>query len=356
LSYSNQLEPVQTRVGPQEARYRIEQSIPFPWKLRKKGLVALENARAEYEKFRSQHLRLRADVKSAFYEFAYLAKALAINEENLNLLVNLERVAQTKFKSGGASNQDLLKAQVELGRLANEVETLKDMIPVVAGRLNALLNRDWDAVLPLPERIPQTQFAADTESLANGWRRDNPLLKSVQHNAAEAELGVGLAKLDYVPDLSVGYERILTGESMTGVSGSGEDAEMVMVSINLPLWLHSRRARVREAEAELNASRESAEAFLRDLDSRGTMAAYQYRNARRQAGLYEHALLPKANQALKAAQTDYSGGRTDFLTLVDSQRTLLEFHLAYYRAVASAEQYLAELEVLAGRSLGEAIP
>ena len=41
----------------------------------------------------------------------------------------------------------------------------------------------------------------------------------------------------------------------------------------------------------------------------------------------------------------------DFLSLIDAQRTLLDYHLSYQRALADNRQKLAELEMLAGTEL-----
>ncbi len=52
-----------------------------------------------------------------------------------------------------------------------------------------------------------------------------------------------------------------------------------------------------------------------------------------------------------ASETAYTGGTIDFLSLVDAQRTLLEFQLRYERAVTNNQQKLSELEMLAGAEL-----
>ena len=58
---------------------------------------------------------------------------------------------------------------------------------------------------------------------------------------------------------------------------------------------------------------------------------------------------------MQASETAYQAGTVDFLSLIDAQRTLLNFQLRYERAVTDNEQKLAELEMLAGSELGDVL-
>ena len=54
---------------------------------------------------------------------------------------------------------------------------------------------------------------------------------------------------------------------------------------------------------------------------------------------------------MEAASAGYRTGKTDFLTFLDSQRTLLKFRLEEHRALRDFRRHLAKLEQLAGRTL-----
>jgi len=64
-------------------------------------------------------------------------------------------------------------------------------------------------------------------------------------------------------------------------------------------------------------------------------------------------ILKKASQTLNATQSRYEGGKVDFLSLIDAQRILLNFQLAYYRHNANFYQRLSELQSLLGEIQGE---
>ena len=67
--------------------------------------------------------------------------------------------------------------------------------------------------------------------------------------------------------------------------------------------------------------------------------------------LYKTGVIPQAEQSLKAARIGYEADKVDFLTLIDSQRILLNSRLLYYRALTDFEQNLANLEKAVGIQL-----
>jgi outer membrane protein TolC len=79
------------------------------------------------------------------------------------------------------------------------------------------------------------------------------------------------------------------------------------------------------------------------------MVLFQYRDAERKMALYQKSLLPRAEQALEVIRSAFESGKTDFLDFIDSQRTLLEFELAYEEARTRRAQRLAELQMIVGK-------
>jgi outer membrane protein TolC len=67
--------------------------------------------------------------------------------------------------------------------------------------------------------------------------------------------------------------------------------------------------------------------------------------------LYQESFLAQAEEALKVAEANYSANLTDFLTLLDAQRTLRETRLDYYKAIVDYLQNLASLERAVGANL-----
>ena len=99
--------------------------------------------------------------------------------------------------------------------------------------------------------------------------------------------------------------------------------------------------------AALSERRDRENSLIVDLK----MELYNFRDAERKIDLYRDTLVPKAKQSFTVIQKAFTAGKTDFLDVVDAERTLLEFELSYQRARANRAQRLAKLEELIGQEI-----
>ncbi|HWQ92057.1 MAG TPA: TolC family protein, partial [Clostridia bacterium] len=74
--------------------------------------------------------------------------------------------------------------------------------------------------------------------------------------------------------------------------------------------------------------------------------SFMYREATRNLALLTDSLLPKARQSLEVGRVGYSSGRTDFINLLDAERSLLDFQLAEVDARTRREIALTELSLI----------
>ncbi len=354
LTYAYFIERVETRVGPQRQRFGLAQTFPWFGKLRLRGDIALAGARAAYEQFEAARLRVFYSVKDAYFELYYLARALAITGENMDLVRRLEGVARSQYKVGGAQHADVIRAQVELGKLEDQLRTLKDLRQPIVARLNAALNRAADADVPWPTEAPQAALDADDPQILAWMREVNPELKALDAEIEKQQTAIQLARKDYFPDVTLGVDYVDTGTARRRTSDSGKDAVAAKVSINLPIWHQKYRAAEREARARKRAALRQRENKANSLMAQVKLALFKFRDAERKIDLYHNTLVPKAEQSLRATETAYRAGKMDFLNLIDAERLLLTFRLAYERALSDKAQRLAEVEMLVGRQLSGA--
>lgn len=353
LSYGYFLENVETRVGPQEHRIGVMQPLPWFGKLKAAGDVAGAEAAAALAELTATQLRVAREVKDAWFELAWLAEARRITRDNVELVRQLEAVAQTQFSAGGTL-AGVTKAQVELGKLQDRVASFDDRVTPGRARLNALLNRDFDAPLPEPSlAVVRGHELPEVRELFAWQREANPLLEALTHRIEREQHAVRLARKQGRPEFGLGVDYVVTGEArMPGVADSGKDAVIAMFNVTIPLW----RGKYKAAEAEAEARRDEAEAArqgrLNELEAALSTALFQHRDAERKINLYGATLLPQARGALNVARQGYETGNGGFLDLIDSQRVLLEFELEHQRALADREQALAAIEMLIGRELG----
>jgi outer membrane protein TolC len=121
--------------------------------------------------------------------------------------------------------------------------------------------------------------------------------------------------------------------------------------MNLPLWRDSYSAGERQARAQKASIEQQKVETENVLLTKASQAHYEYRDSIRKIRLYRDTLIPKGRELLRSSEAAYREGTIDFLSLIDAQRMLLDYHLSLQRALADNRQKLADLEMLAGTEL-----
>ncbi len=349
LAYGYFARPVETRSGPQEMRFSAAQTFPWKGKLALKGRIAQQEAKVEGQRYAATRRSLVFEVKAAYYDCYFLERAIAVTEENLRLLAHLEEVGRTRYRGGTGEHAPVLKAQVELGRLEDQLRSLRQQRRPATARLNASLGRAATARIAVPDSLSMAAPEFDEEMLKARLPAANPVLQMQQAQARAQSLGVELAAKQFYPDLTLSLDYIHIGDR-------GENPLMAMATINLPLWRSFYEAEKRAAKLSHQAALQGVADEKNRLVAELELALYKQRDAQSRSALYRDSLLPKAEQALNVTQRAFAADRSDFLAVIDAQRTLLAFQLAYERARTDQALYWAEIEKLVGEPTEESQP
>lgn len=329
-----------------QQRYGVSQKIPFPGKLRLRGEVAAEETNMTEKEFQAKMLEITAMVKSAFYELYYVHSAIDITEENRELLRKFAKIAETKYSVGKATQRDVLAAQVELSTLANNVIVLNKEKESIIAQLNSLLDRPTQAVIGKPGRLEKRPFKYTLEELENLAVNNRPELKKYDHAVKRNEANLQLSKKEYY---YADFEPMV--EYMQEDKRS--DTWASSISVNVPWLWPKNRAKVKESKEDLSA----AKSDYRAAGNKTLFEVKDYfvriRSAESTLNLYATGVIPQSEQSLKAAQSGYESDRVDFLSLIDSQRIVLNSKLLYCRAITDFEQMLAKLENTVGVPLAQ---
>jgi len=350
FSYRYYIEQVETRTGPMRHAFDLSQSFPWLGKLGLAGDVAAQAAKVAHEQYEAAKLELFFVVKHAYYEYYYLSRALAVTRDNVTLVKHLEGVARTRYKAAAGSHPDIMRAQIELGKLEDRLNSLQDLRGPMATRLNAALNRPSDADLPGPTALQPTAISLSDSELQTRLIHNNPRLQALVFEADKQASAGRLARKQYAPDMALGVNYIDIGryESVGSGVDSGRDAVSVMLSLNIPIWGRKYGAGVREAQLKRQAAIKQKKDSENQLQAQLQMVTFQRRDAERKLDLYGKGLILKAQQSLKVAEQAYRSSGGSFLDLIDTQRSLLEFQLAYERALTDHELSVARIAMLIG--------
>lgn len=354
LSFGVYLSSVETRVGPTQSRVGLAQ--PFPWfgELELAGDVAFEASEAAREMLEAARLELDESVRKTWYEYAWVEQAIAITEGNRELLLHWESVARSRMETGIGRHADVIRAQVELGKLEDQVQTLSDLRRPLAAALNAALNRPSNAALPTPSFRSSEPPPVNEEQLMAELATTSPVLRSLDHRVKAAEHGVDLADKAFYPDFFIGADYTFIGSAEdSSAPGSGDDAFALSLGFDLPIWRSAYRAGARGAEAKSRGAKRARQDTLNRLSAGLEMSLYKFRDADRRVGLYRDSLVPKGEESIQALDIAYQSSDGGFLDLIDAERVLLEFQLQVARATADRGIALATTERITGIQLNQ---
>jgi len=349
LTLGGYLSEVETRVGPIDGSIGIAQPLPWFGKLQLQGDMAFEASEAAREQLEDERLSLDQRLRDAWYEYSWVEQAILITQRNQELLAHWESVARSRNATGLGNHADVIRAQVELGKLEDRVQTLKDLRRPLEARVNAALNRPSAALLPKPlAKLPEAP-ELDEALLAAALEASNPKLRAMHHRIRSSELGVDLADKAFYPDLVLGVDYTLVGSAINpALSGSGEDAIALKLGIDLPIWRSKLNAGARASEALARQARLEQSDMLNQLQAELEMALYQFRDADRRVELFNQSLIPKGEESIQALDIAYQSGDQGFLDLIDAQRVLLEFQLQAVRASSDRARAVAKLMMVSG--------
>lgn len=351
LSFGQFVEEVQTRTGPQERRIGLSQAFPWPGKLGAKADLATQRAEAAWEQVEEERLRVARRIEEAFHEYAFLASELAITTELLGLVQGLEPVVQGRIRAG-AGQEDLLRLQVEIGRLEDDVASITQRRSALSARLADAMNlplRGAARLLPLPELSAPTPSTRSTAALVEQALASSPRIAVLERRLEAARSAEHLTKYKRRPEFAARVDYIDTSEALgAGTPGSGDDPLFVGLSVSLPVWTSSYSAAEREARHSVRAAAAKLEDVRSTLNADITEEVYRIDDSQRRLVLYRESLVPRAREALQLTTAAYRAGSASVLDLLDSERALLEFELSYWRACREYLQGEARLTELLG--------
>jgi outer membrane protein TolC len=323
-------------------KYTVMQDLPWFGKRDLKKNIAQQEAQAVEGKLLGTWSELVAKVKVTHAQRYYLYQTQKLTNELLDLTTRLASVAQVRYASGLAMQQDAIRAQVEQTAMQTELLALSSEAHHADARMNALLARPSHAPLAMPEGLSAVPLAVqlDAGSLMVRARQKNPKIFVEDARIKSAELSRELTLKNRYPDFTLA---VTPTQVQSGINEWG-----LMLEINIPLQQGTRRAQEREALAMLDAAQSRKQATAHQLASDLSENLSGIEAAQRTEQLIERSLLPQAELSFQSAMAGYENGRLDFATLLEAQRQLRQAKQSQLKAQLDAQMRWAEIEKLVG--------
>ena len=329
----------------------LSQMFPFPGKL-----SAIEEATAIDTLIIDQEINdtengIRQMVTKQYYNLNYFRRAIFYAEESKKLLRDIADVVSVKYSVSTASQQNLVKVQLELTRIDEKIAEIVSKEKSTLSELNAFLLRDakTDIKTELIGEIKTVNLnAQELNALA---RSNRPLLKGIRLSEDRAGLKLKVAEREFYPDISLGVNYSFRQNLVNSTMG-GTDLFTIALGISLPLNYGGKyTAKEQEAISLQEFHSEQYSSALQFLDGRFGSAIADLESLEERIKLFEEGLLPQAVQNLNSTLASYQVNEVDFINVIDAQDLLFKIETNLYKLKTDYLKLIADLEFLVGTSL-----
>ncbi len=283
-------------------------------------------------------------VKKTFTDILVAKDALALSEQNLSALDELEKIQRLRAEKGDLSGLELLRIQVQRFAFERDAADARQALRAAKIGLRSLIGADkvtddFDAAGSLELR----QSSYTQSELYRRALDTRPDIRAAEAARNKAKADINLAKANAWWDVTpqVEYQRI--GPDNTIGFGFG-----------LPLRIFDRNqgeiARTRADALRVDAVRDAV--VIRALSEVDTALA-AVDTERGKVEVLRDTYLPKAKQARETVEFAYRRGGVSLLDYLDAQRTYRETALQYLHALGNYQTAIYLLEAAVGAPLGQ---
>jgi outer membrane protein TolC len=284
-------------------------------------------------------------VRIAWLETHYWREAHQIAIESRPFFDDLVTITRSLYAVGRKSQQDVLRADLELRRLDDRIIDMGKQ----HGRSRAALSQ-WvgaESERPVATMLPGWTAVPPLEVLRTDLRA-HPAMLAADANVDASLVDIDLAEQEYKPDwtLDLGYGY------RDGFLSNGQprsDFVSLSVTVDLPFFRAKRQDKsVGAALSQRRAADQSREELLRRLNSQLGAEYVRWRDLGRRLELYEEMILGVSADNATAALAAYQSDTGDFADAMRGYVDDLNTRIDYIRLQVERAQSYAVLANLGG--------
>jgi len=345
---------INNKAGPLKSKDSIRMTYPSPGLIALKGRIIQSQVALEMEKSGIVAKEVLTNVETAYWDLVFVGQSTRITEETLAAFNRLKDVATSLYKSGKTSFQDVIKINIKMEELKEEVVTLGFQKKNIEIRLLELLNLPIDTrmgraiVAPLPPQLPAPDRLYP---LARKYRQE---LAMVRHQIQKSEAMVEMAESMIEAPFTQGLSSF--DNDMVNTAGSDAPKEafatqtMAAMKNNSPVkpWYGAEEPWLNQTRQNLYALRQTLVDQENATDRMVRNGWFQVDKTFREYRLYKDRILPLSKSALDVSTREYEVGSIPFSQAIDSYTSWLNVKLTIAKKRTGLGASFADLEKMMG--------
>ena len=314
----------------------------FKRKYRKKSAIA--NYEVSEETSRYKNFDLKMDVREAYINLVNaksVAQSLEMEEKSLS---EINRLVKQRYKSGKATETDVIQADISLNHVRTQLNTARTSIMSARFQFNSVMDTDpiYDSIvttfdedenfdkLLTPSPKSELPSFSDILALAEQHRYD---LKIAQKEIEVAKNNLKIATSQRVPDVEITAGYLYQPIGMSGEGRFLNGAYAGASLINLPI-LYNYSPEIKNAKLEIEKAQLKYAAAQNNAFANLSSAYEKLINARVNLNYYTDSLIEDSKTMMKTSKKNYEEGKTDLTSLIVIEQSYRSIILGYTYALA----------------------
>ncbi len=334
------VQETETRVGAQQAKLSISQSLPWFGTLAAKKESIGFRAAAQQNKVDAYKRQLVLNVKKSYYNLYEQQAIIEILKENIEILKTYEALALNELQNNRSTMVDVLKIKIETNELKNKLVVMEQSFLNKKRMFNLLLNRDLRALIIISGEIGSSdvEYVLDEKLLSN-----NPQLLQFDNLNNAVVKAEEVTKKEGLPKIGIGLDYVFVSErDVVNLADNGKDIIMPMVSVSIPLFSKKYSAKQKQLQLQqktvLASKVEAKNALYQEYEKAVTALKNAKATIATQKINIEH-----AEQAHKVLLTAYETAKMDYTQILEIQKFKIKFET---QEVASQKEYFFQKAII----------
>lgn len=354
--YSAFTQGLNNKIGPLKMKDSIKQKYPFPGLTSIKARIINNEVKALVEKMSIARKTVITETRKAYWNIVFIEGSIKITLETIEAFNRLNQVATTLYRSGKTSFQDIIKINIRIEVLKEDIVTLLSKKKNIEVKLCELLNLSSTTKLGKVVLQKNGSKILSPEQLYPIARQNRQELKVIRYNIEKLqnmiEMAESMMQEPFTLNFSINENEAINTIGTNAAKSSFPEKTMASMKNNTPLkpwygiddpWLNQTRQNLLSLKQTLVKEENATDRMVRET-------WFLADKSKRELALYKNRILPLSRSALDVSTREYEAGSIPFSQAINSYTYWLKVKLTIAKKQTELGSSVAGLKKIIGTS------
>ncbi len=339
------INPVETRIGAQRAKFSISQSFPWLGTLAAEENISIEKAKSKYELYKSVESKVLFSVKTVWLEIYQIKQKIKYTKKLDKYYKMMEQILISKYENNQSSMADVLTLQMKIDELKNELDYMADQKNTQIAKFNLLLNRREANNILISDSLIISKSLNQVPVL-DSVLANNSAIKYLNSESNAMRNQLEMVKLQSLPTFGIGLDYVFVDKrDDVRIANNGKDVIMPMVSMSIPLFRTKYNSRINENRLQIDQVSENQKSVTNQLKLEYKKTNDDLNDSIRRYNLFS-SQKDKSRKIIRLLLAKYTETGEDYLDVLSMQQNTIQYEINREIAVADYFTALAKFEYL----------